>query len=239
MSNLFRNFHSSSSLHWGGVNYNQIKLIKSKIKKNKNYKEENTNIKKVPFSLKRVDNVFLKRRSNPCFSKQTQEQKSSILNTLLANLYTSDSNNEKLRSYPSAGKLYSNQIYIYVKNLEGIDEGIYTYNSNYLEEKINSTESLRENWNNAFLNQPYSEDFSIAFVMVLDTEIITEKYGNRGYRYGLIEAGHIAQNILLTAATLGLKSVPVGAFLDYKLSNLLKLNINYELPVYSVFIGAK
>ena len=51
-----------------------------------------------------------------------------------------------------------------------------------------------------------------------------------------LEAGHVAQNILLQAVTLGLGAVPIGAFDDAALASTLKLPRGYA-PVYLVFVG--
>ncbi len=42
----------------------------------------------------------------------------------------------------------------------------------------------------------------------------TFKYQDRGYRFTLIEAGHVAQNMKLTATALGFSSVNLGGFFD-------------------------
>lgn len=55
------------------------------------------------------------------------------------------------------------------------------------------------------------------------------KYGNRGYRFALLEAGHIAQMILLSAAEAGLSSLEWGAFRDRSLHTLLNLPASSEI----------
>ena len=44
------------------------------------------------------------------------------------------------------------------------------------------------------------------------------KYSNRGYRYMLIEAGLVVQNVVLAAAELGVESLPYGGFRDAALA---------------------
>ena len=51
-----------------------------------------------------------------------------------------------------------------------------------------------------------------------------------------IEAGHVVQNMLLTACTLGLVGVPVGAFDDAAVTAVLALSTD-ETPLYLVPIG--
>ena len=40
------------------------------------------------------------------------------------------------------------------------------------------------------------------------------KYGQRGYRFALLEAGHVAQNVVLAAAALGVAALPLGGYYD-------------------------
>jgi SagB-type dehydrogenase family enzyme len=63
------------------------------------------------------------------------------------------------------------------------------------------------------------------------------KYGDRGYRYVLFEAGHCVQNVNLVAAALGLGTCNAGGFFDDELGGLLTLDIERELPLYAVAIG--
>ena len=63
------------------------------------------------------------------------------------------------------------------------------------------------------------------------------RYGARGMRYVMLEAGHAAQNILLEACTLGLSAVPVGAFDDNAVARVLKYGLG-EQPLYLIPVGA-
>jgi SagB-type dehydrogenase family enzyme len=63
------------------------------------------------------------------------------------------------------------------------------------------------------------------------------KYGPRGYRYILLEAGHLAQNLCLSAAQQELGALCVGGFRDARLNRLLELNETREAVLYAVGIG--
>jgi SagB-type dehydrogenase family enzyme len=63
------------------------------------------------------------------------------------------------------------------------------------------------------------------------------RYGARGYRYLLLEAGHCAQELLRAAQAIGLHSCPLGAFDDQALSALLRLDWSGEIPLFAVAIG--
>jgi SagB-type dehydrogenase family enzyme len=62
-------------------------------------------------------------------------------------------------------------------------------------------------------------------VMLAATFTTTQnKYGPRGYRYMLIEAGHAAQNLCLAAAELGCATLCLGGFEDDLLNRVLGLH---------------
>jgi SagB-type dehydrogenase family enzyme len=63
------------------------------------------------------------------------------------------------------------------------------------------------------------------------------KYGERGYRFALLEAGHICQNILLEATALQLGAVAVGGFIDQEINQLIDLDGVDEAAVYLIAAG--
>jgi SagB-type dehydrogenase family enzyme len=63
------------------------------------------------------------------------------------------------------------------------------------------------------------------------------KYGLRGYRFALLEAGHVVQNALFAATSLGLAAVPLAGFYDSRMDALLGLDGVEESTLYAVAIG--
>jgi SagB-type dehydrogenase family enzyme len=63
------------------------------------------------------------------------------------------------------------------------------------------------------------------------------KYGQRGYRFVLLEAGHAAQNAMLAATALELGSVPVGGFYDAPLDHALGFDGLNEGALYAILLG--
>jgi SagB-type dehydrogenase family enzyme len=64
------------------------------------------------------------------------------------------------------------------------------------------------------------------------------KYGARAYRFALIEAGHVAQSLLLGAAALGLRTLPVGGFYDRSVDALIGIDGVHEAALYLLPVGA-
>ena len=63
------------------------------------------------------------------------------------------------------------------------------------------------------------------------------KYGDRGYRYALLEAGHLVQNLNLAAVALGIGTVNLGGFYDDELAGLLRIDPETEICLYASACG--
>jgi SagB-type dehydrogenase family enzyme len=97
-------------------------------------------------------------------------------------------------------------------------------------------DDLRKQLSDASLGQTAVSDAHAVFVFTMIEERTAQRYGERAFRYICMEAGHVAQNIHLQAVALGLGSVPVGAFDDNQVSEILKCNEG-EVPIYIVPVG--
>lgn len=76
-----------------------------------------------------------------------------------------------------------------------------------------------------------------AFIVVAaDPSVQSYKYGNRGYRYAVLDAGHIAQMVHLGAVELDLASLEWGAFRDSALQLVCQFGPT-ELPMTCIAIG--
>ena len=74
-------------------------------------------------------------------------------------------------------------------------------------------------------------------MIAADYEKTCQRYGRRGERYAVLEAGHAAQNVALVAVELGLDTVMVGAFDDSEVRDIMYLD--QEAPLYIIPIGRK
>ncbi len=134
------------------------------------------------------------------------------------------------RTAPSAGALFPLEVYVV---LEG---GVHHYLPRNHQLLRLSGEDVREALCSAALSQAFIRDAPATVVIAVVFERVTVKYGSRGERYAMIEAGHAAQNILLQATSMGLDSVPVGAFHDERVRQVLDLPDDHR-PVYLVTVG--
>lgn len=146
------------------------------------------------------------------------------------------------RVVPSAGALYPLHIYCIVwRRVEHVLPGVY-----YLDKKSDehSIIKIREisGYNQVRELVADSEKMikkaSLLLVMACNFKRITQKYANRGYMYGLLEAGHAAQNIYLYCTEQNLAVVEIGGFNDIELSKFLKLDYPEVAPLICLLIGA-
>jgi SagB-type dehydrogenase family enzyme len=135
------------------------------------------------------------------------------------------------RSAPSAGALYPLELYV------ATPDGIFGYQPQSHHLAVLSDDDVRADLYRAALRQAWVRDAPAVFVLAAVYERTAQKYGGRrSPRYVHLEAGHAAQNLLLEAVALGLGAVPVGAFEDQKVQEVLGLPADHE-PLYLIPVG--
>ncbi|WP_456419901.1 SagB/ThcOx family dehydrogenase [Methanocaldococcus infernus] len=131
-------------------------------------------------------------------------------------------NEEGFKTVPSAGATYPLNIYVNVKDVEGIPEGIYKYIPERHSILRASERELSYELAVAALRQMFIATAPIVLIIAAKFERTTSVYGERGYRYVHMEVGHVAQNVYLMATSLGLGTVSIGAFIDSEVEEILK-----------------
>jgi SagB-type dehydrogenase family enzyme len=151
---------------------------------------------------------------------------------------------QPMRACPSGGALYPLELYVVpLRPLSHLGLGLYHFNV-----KDNSLEQIsRENiyqplYDVTMANQPANlqhilGEGSLAVIFTAMFSRTLGKYGNRGYRYVLLEAGHAMQNLLLASLACGYKAFESAAFDDDLLSDLLGIHGVEEAPLYYAVIG--
>lgn len=147
------------------------------------------------------------------------------------------------RGYPSAGAKYPVNLYVVLLDPEGLDPGIYLYSAKHHGLRaIERTDraSLLE------LVEPASPTWSAeggldrVSALLVQTGVFWKtkmKYGPRGYRFVLLEAGHMAQNLQLVATALDRESLSLGGIDETKMDPLLGADGVEESTVYGFLVG--
>lgn len=165
------------------------------------------------------------------------------LATLLFNTYgiTRDNSDadypRPFRIAPSGGGLYPLEIYFHTNHVDGLTGGLYHYHPerNSIRLLRNRDESLEIS--KLLVQNSLAFDSSIIFFFTAVFERSTFKYSNRGYRFVMIEAGHVVQNLLLSATAMGLGSTPIGGFFDRQADDFLGLDGLRHSTIYLTAIG--
>ncbi len=142
------------------------------------------------------------------------------------------------RAQPSGGARYPLEVYpIVLVGGEDIPAGLYHYNV-----RQHALDSL---WQRPFSGEDIGSMFAYEFVQRASLALVItavfdrtqRKYGERGYRYILLEAGHIGQNIYLAAEALGLKCCAIAGVFDEQIEKLIDIDGKTESVTYVLVLG--
>ncbi|MFI1154628.1 thiopeptide-type bacteriocin biosynthesis protein [Streptomyces sp. NPDC020817] len=149
------------------------------------------------------------------------------------------------RPYPSAGALYSVRVRLLALSVAGLAPGTY----HCMPERrslvalgpapeLGALKAL-----SSYLSRPAGDPDAVGIdeapavlAVHLDLGLLRRRYGLRALRLGLLEAGHLAQTLQLTAGAFGLATIPLGGLQDDLAHELLGLDdldepIQYLLPL--------
>ncbi|MGH7801228.1 MAG: SagB/ThcOx family dehydrogenase [Thermodesulfobacteriota bacterium] len=138
---------------------------------------------------------------------------------------------------PSAGALYPIEVYLAILNVKGIEKGLYHYFPvGHILERIKLGD-FREKLEKCFITKEMIQSANLVFLMTAVFNRNQVKYGERGYRYILFEAGHIAQNVYLSSNAMDIGAVALGGFNDDLLNDFLEIDGENESAIYTVVLG--
>lgn len=145
---------------------------------------------------------------------------------------------QPLRAVPSGGALYPLELYVLAQRVDGLAPGLFHYDP----------------WRHALECLPrraahpvsslttYPELLEPAGALLLVTAMFWRtrfKYALRGYRFALLEAGHVGQNVALAATALGVAALPFGGVYDRRVEEILGVDGVNESLVYAFALGAE
>jgi SagB-type dehydrogenase family enzyme len=142
------------------------------------------------------------------------------------------------RPVPSGGGLYPLEVYLLVRAVDGLEPGIHHYVPLHHGVELVREGALPQRLvKYLFLGQPYAASAGAVLLISAVPMRSLWKYGDRGYRYLLLEAGHVAENVNLAAVALELGTCNLGGFFDDEVAALLRMDIEEEIVLYAVAIG--
>lgn len=178
-----------------------------------------------------VTNLLKNRQSCRKFVREPISLKD--LSTLLGHALSVRNESSK-RPYPSGGGRYPVETHILVQNCNELAVGFYYYHPKehalYLTLPLSKIPSL---------SVPWTSDASCIILFSALWERSSRKYQELALPLTLIEAGHMAQNILLVAEAMNIGSCPSANFNEKVSEWLLDENPEVESALYIIPIGKK
>jgi SagB-type dehydrogenase family enzyme len=138
---------------------------------------------------------------------------------------------------PSGGALYPLELYLYAASVDGLERGLYHCDPLDGELDVLRTADLSEDVRHCLVQADLASGAAAIVFVTAVFERTTFKYGDRGYRFALLEAGHLAQNFCLAATAAGLASAPIGGYADRDVDRLLAVDGVTESTVYVLLLG--
>jgi len=149
------------------------------------------------------------------------------------------------RPVPSGGARHPFELYVAVKDVEGLESGIYHYvPAKHIGEKKVTIERLRplfDDYDTKMTEMLIGQKWLIKSPVIIFISCIPYRaewrYSNVSHRVMLIDLGHVGQNLMLSATALGLGSCCIAAY-DQKLCDeAFSFNGIDEYTVYILTLG--
>jgi len=144
------------------------------------------------------------------------------------------------RTAPSGGALYPIDLYVAALNVKDLKRGLYRYHPRkdiliQLEDSA-AVKKLLTTFAMSDEQLTYTKA-SVELILVGAPWRSMRKYGARGLRFMLQEAGALSQNTHLTVAALGLGSVDCASVYDDEVHDILKIDGRYNTLLHTILIG--
>ena len=139
---------------------------------------------------------------------------------------------------PSGGGRNPYEAYVFARNVEGLERGVYHYSA--LGHSLERVAELGENDITSLIGgQEWGDDKPCMILLCAHMERTMWKYEDpNAYRVILIEAGHIGQNIMLVATENGLTACPTAALDHTRAKEILGLEGITQAPIYALTLSA-
>lgn len=144
------------------------------------------------------------------------------------------------RTVPSAGARHAFETYLLVNNVEGLKPGLYRFLA--LENKLVEMQcetDITDKVVAGCLGQGFVGMSAVTFIWSAVVPRMKWRYGERGYRYLHLDAGHVCQNLYLAAEAVGCGACAIAAFDDDYMNEVLKFDGEEQFVIYVASVGKK
>lgn len=149
-----------------------------------------------------------------------------------------------LRPVPSGGARHPFETYVVVRNVEGLEKGLYYYapTANVGEKKVSiaflgSIEDQDNKITQMLAGQSWASKAPVVLFLTCIPYRSEWRYKELSHRVVLIDLGHVGQNMMLSAASLGLGSCCMAAYDQESCDKVIGVDGLDEYTVYAVSVG--
>lgn len=150
--------------------------------------------------------------------------------------------NKTIRTVPSAGSRHPLETWLVINNVSNIQPGLYRFLA--LRHQLALTahsidgdimaEAVKCCRDQNFINQA-----AALFIWAAVPYRTTWRYGERGYRYLFLDAGHVCQNLYLAAESIDAGVCAINAYDDDRMNALIGLDGVNAFSLYMATVGKK
>lgn len=130
-------------------------------------------------------------------------------------------NKATIRTVPSAGARHPFETYLFVNYVEGLEPGRYHYvATEHRLEYLGALENQMDRVTEACCGQTFVGTCAVTFVWTVIPYRSEWRYTTKAQKYGLIDIGHVGQNLYLACEAIGCGTCGIGAY-DQALADAL------------------
>lgn len=122
------------------------------------------------------------------------------------------------------------------QNVDDVDPGFYLLDMEKQSISLAKGGNMMEAMSGVCLGQRWLRKCALQFVFLSNLAVLHERWGNRGYRYAMLDAGRLGHRLYMGATAMQLGCCGIGAFFDDEASKLLGLSETTEM-LYLVAAG--
>jgi SagB-type dehydrogenase family enzyme len=145
-----------------------------------------------------------------------------------------------LRPVPSAGARHAFETFVMAFRVQELPVGLYRFIAGeHRLTPVDLSPDVGERVILALSNQDGVRASAATFIWVAVRARMYWRYGERGYRYLHLDAGHVCQNLYLAAEAIGAGACAIGAFLDEDTCRVLGVDGVELFPIYAATVGKR
>lgn len=185
------------------------------------------------------------RRSERAFTNQGMTQSQLAFLLWSAGAIQKTRGPGTFRPVPSGGARHPFELFVVVRDVEGLESGIYRYDpTKHIGEKKVTIEKLGplfEDYEATMSDMLVGQKWAVRAPVVLFVSCIPYRaewrYNDASQRVQLIDLGHLGQNLMLSGTAMGLGSCNIAAYNQTLCDKVFNFNGVDEYTVYALPIG--